>query len=535
MSVRPALFSRVVFACVVFACSGAVQAQAPSFDERPTGFLTQKTGGMQPDAWQGTSLAQAKRLVAALPAAPRSRALRDLQFKLMVSELTPPAPDNSPPPSLFARKVERLAAMGEGESLNEMVRASGGYADPAVAAIDVNALMMVGERDAACAALKNSALTGLFATRAAVTCQLVAGDNAGALADVAALRARDAGFAAMVQAAAGSTAPVAAPRGEVDGPAMALMALAHIVPPATLYRSDQPLVIRSLVGQRTLPIATRLDIAERGEALAVIEATRLSELYVEAVKGGVVLPPAMARRAQLVFAVRNAANPKEIMASIAAVYSESRGPMFPTVARASAVGLLSLPPKPEYADVAQEAIRGFLLLGDKQLTQAWTKLALKAAYNSARALNALDRLIPLVAVAGIDDPHHLPAEEINRWYELMRQDDAKGAPLRGYLMLQLLRSSGIDVPAGTTDLPEAPPPGVRLVSPPAATMQALQAAGAAHRRAEAALLASAAIAETSLADLHPAAVAAIVRALIAAGEDQAGRLFAIEVAIARGL
>ena len=62
---------------------------------------------MPPDAWSGTSLGTAKRLVAALPAAPRSRALRDLQFKVMVSELAPPAPDNSPPPSLFARKVER--------------------------------------------------------------------------------------------------------------------------------------------------------------------------------------------------------------------------------------------------------------------------------------------------------------------------------------------------------------------------------------------------------------------------------------------
>jgi len=520
---------------ILITFAGTVWAQTPTFDDRPTGFLVQKTGGMQADAWQGTSLGQAKRLVAALPAAPRSRALRDLQFTVMVSELTPPAADGSPPPSLFSRKVERLAAMGEGESLNEMVRASGGYADPAVAAIDVNAMMMVGEREGACAAMKASALTGPFAARAAVTCKLVAGDNDGALADVPALRARDPGFVAMVQAAAGASAPPPAPRGEVDGPAMSLMALAHILPPATLYRSDQPLMIRALVGQRTLPIATRLDIAERGEALAVIEATRLSDLYVTAVKEGAALPPAMARRAQLVYAVRNAANPQQIMTSIAAVYDESRGPLFPTVARASAVGLLALPPKPEYAGVAQEAIRGVLLLGDKRLTGAWTKLALKAAYNSARALNALDRLIPLIAVAGIDNPHHLPAEEINRWYETIRQDDAKAAPLRGYLMLQLLRASGIDVPANGTDLPEAPPAGVRLVSPPAATLQALQTAGAAHHRAEASLLASNAIGETALADLHPAAVATIVRSLIVAGEDQAGRLFAIEVAIAHGL
>ena len=41
--------------------------------------------------------------------------------------------------------------------------------------------------------------------------------------------------------------------------------------------------------------------------------------------------------------------------------------------------------------------------------------------------------------------------------------------------------------------------------------------------------------ETELADLHPAAIAAIVSALRDVGEGQAGRLFAIETAIAHGL
>ena len=91
----------------------AVWAQGAGFDDRPTGFLSVRTGGMPADAWAGTSLGTAKRLVSALPAAPRSRALRDLQFKVLVSELNPPPADGSPPPSLFSRRVDRLAAMGE--------------------------------------------------------------------------------------------------------------------------------------------------------------------------------------------------------------------------------------------------------------------------------------------------------------------------------------------------------------------------------------------------------------------------------------
>jgi hypothetical protein len=101
-------------------------------------------------------------------------------------------------------------------------------------------------------------------------------------------------------------------------------------------------------------------------------------------------------------------------------------------------------------------------------------------------------------------------------------------------MLELLRATGT-LPAGATALPEAAPAGARAISPPAASLQALQAAAAGRRRAETALLGSIAIGEIALIDLHPGAVGAIVRAVREAGEDQAARLFAIEVAIAYGL
>jgi hypothetical protein len=317
---------------------------------------------------------------------------------------------------------------------------------------------------------------------------------------------------------------------------MMMLDLAYVQPPPTLLRSTQPPIIRSLVAHRTLPMATRIDIAERGEALAIIEATRLGDLYLEAVRDGAKLPPATARRARLVAAARNATNPDEVMRSIAAVYGEARGsPLFPTIARASAAGLLNLPAKPQFANVAQEAMRGFLLLGDKQQAQTWTRLALNAAYNNARAAIALDRLMPLVAIAGIDDPKRLPPAEVNRWYEIIRDDDPARAMLRGYLLLELFRATGIDVPTGTTNLPETPPGNVRLTMPPAAALQALVNAAAGRRRAETALLASIAAAETPLNDLHPAGIAAIVQALRQVGEDHAARLFAIETAIANGL
>ncbi|MPZ33374.1 MAG: hypothetical protein GEV13_20680 [Rhodospirillales bacterium] len=489
-----------------------VVAQSANFDDRPTGFLTATTGGMPSNAWAGTSLATAKRLVTALPNAPRSRALRDLQFKVLVSQLTPPPPDGSPPPSLFMRKVEKLAAMGEAESLNEMARNAGGHADPAVASTVANGLMLAGERHGACAIVRQWQLTEPFSGRAQAACRLLDGDTAAARA-------------ANLQAGQ-----------PIDGPALMAIDLMHAKVPANVLRNTQPPIVRALVGLKPLPIATRIEIAERGEALAIIEATRLGDLYLEALRDGASLPPAVARRARMVAAARSASNPGEIVNSIAAAYGEARGsPLFPTIARASAAALINLPAQPQFANVAQEAMRGFLLLGDKLQAQAWIRLALSAVSNNARAIIALDRLVPLAAVAGIDDAKRLTIGEINRWYEVTRDDDPARAPLRGYLLLELLRATGFDLPPRSTDLPDAAPGGARLVMPATAKLQALVNAAAGSRRAEAALLAPIAAGETPLNELHPAAIAAIVQALRQVGEDYSARLFAMETAIAYGL
>jgi hypothetical protein len=393
-----------------------------------------------------------------------------------------------------------------------MVRNAGGYADPAVAATVVNALMLAGERQSACAIVRQSPLPEPFSGRAQAACRLLDGDAAAAQA-------------ANLQSAQ-----------QVDGPALMAIDLKHAPVPANVLRNNQPAIVRALVGLKPLPIATRIEIAERGEALAIIEATKLGDLYLEALRSGAALPAAIARRAQMVAAARNASNPTEMVNSIAAAYGEARGsPLFPTIARASAAALINLPAQPQFANVAQEAMRGFLLLGAKLQAQAWVRLALGAVSNNARAIIALDRLVPLAAIAGIDDAKQLTIGEINRWYEVTRDDDAARAPLRGYLLLELLRSTGFDLPPKSTDLPDKPPGNVRLVMPPAASLQALVNAAAGGRRAETALLAPIAAAETPLNELHPAAIATIVQALRHVGEDYSARLFAMETAIAYGL
>ena len=304
-----------------------------------------------------------------------------------------------------------------------------------------------------------------------------------------------------------------------------------------MLRNTQPSIVRALVGLKALPIATRIEIAERGEALAIIEATKLGDLYLEALREGAALPPAVARRARMVAAARNASNPTEMVNSIAAAYGEARGsPLFPTIARASAAALINLPAQPQFANVAQEAMRGFLLLGAKLQAQAWVRLALSAVSNNARAIIALDRLVPLAAIAGIDDAKQLTIGEINRWYEVTREDDPARAPLRGYLLLELLRATGFDLPPRSTDLPDSAArrraPGDAGRRPACRRWSTPPPAVAAPRRRCSRRSRPARRRSTSFI---PPPLATIVQALRQVGEDYSARLFAMETAIAYGL
>ena len=72
-------------------------------------------------------------------------------------------------------------------------------------------------------------------------------------------------------------------------------------------------------------------------------------------------------------------------------------------------------------------------------------------------MNALDRLMPLAAVAGIDNPKRLPPSEVNRWYEVMRQDDPEPRAAARLSAARAVPRHRYRPAAGCTDLPETAP------------------------------------------------------------------------------
>ncbi len=203
--------------------------------------------------------------------------------------------DGSPPPSLFVRKVEKLAAMGEAESLNEMVRNAGGYADPAVASTVANALMMAGEKDSACPIVRGNKLTEPLRAAPTPPASWWPATPPGAGRAGCARRCK------LVETAAEGLPPTGAAACQLDGPAMVTLDLT-LRPGAgkrCLRTTQPPLIVRALVGASRRcrsprgsrsPNAARRWPSSRRPSWATSISRRCAT--------GAALPPAIARRAR---------------------------------------------------------------------------------------------------------------------------------------------------------------------------------------------------------------------------------------------
>ena len=137
------------------------------------GLVDTRSAGIPGWTWHGTSMAAARVLIADLPAAPQSRVLRDLQFRLLTAAATPPRPDGAVP-LLCSLRIGELAAMGEAENADELLRLGKGGEGPMTSRLVTEALMRVRQRDSACARVQSAGehLGETWWREAAIVCHL---------------------------------------------------------------------------------------------------------------------------------------------------------------------------------------------------------------------------------------------------------------------------------------------------------------------------------------------------------------------------
>ncbi|MGE0154443.1 MAG: hypothetical protein AB7R90_17640 [Reyranellaceae bacterium] len=506
--------------------------QLAPVDNASIGIVDPAAAGLPADMWRGTDRAAALALIEALPGAPRSRILRDLQFRLLTMIATPPLGANPPGKDFVAARIARLSDMGEFEAVGQMTQAAGPMSGDAAQRLNIENQLVAGDAKTACATPMAQNSPDPFWTKLLILCQVVAGQGAQAMLNVDLLRERgvsDTGFYVAVDYALGTRSTKPPANIGTDTLSQALLRAANPKAGGTLGNDTPPAQLRQIAANTAAPLAMRIEAAERGEALGVMDPRHLLELYQAGADAPGLSAPAK-RRAQAVRDALKAAELGEKVKAMQAAFRAAEGSaLFTTMARVLGEQLVKIFPEHKTAPMAADTTRAFLALNDFSRAVEWYYTVAGGATIDPQYEAPTVQLWPVMQLA--DNVGSIPWEPgfLAKWQTQNARQPR--AAQRAAVLAALLMALGEPVDRAEFN----PPAATGFAQPPQAVLARLGQSAQQGRVAATLALAIQAGGETSLTQLAPATLAGIVQALRQAGQPDVARRFAVEVALAHAL
>ena len=537
-----------------------------ALDTDAVGTLGDARGGLGVDMWNGTTRALVERLLPQLPATTRSRAARSLMRRLLLTTASPPVGDGGRV-SLVALRVERLAAMGDVDGVDALLRAAPArLSDPDLARAAVNNRLLLYDFAGACGDVDGVAAnySNPFWQKTLILCQALAQEFAQATLGLDLLREdggdSDAIFFSIIETlTSGGDVSIESP-GQASVLNLALLRAVGSQVPGWLVDASAPGMLRTIALSPNADLASRLSAARRAEAIGALETEALASLYVgigfaadeitSAFDGDVdqVRAPALQYLAALDQTVPAARAEALRRGWQSARVRDDIG----TATRLGLPLLLELTPSAELAWFAGDAGRA-LLFGDRvDAALAWYQIAQREAVFDDDVVATEALLWPLIALAA--DPEVMAGDllltraqtadiaalvawdeaRFERWRAASGARDAAALTRRTGLLLSLFDALGIVDGSGrwAALLEDAPRVGSAL--PPAAVLFALDDAAGAGRTGEAALFALLALGSEVPGAMHPVVLHRVVGALRQVGLAADARALAVEAALTAG-
>ncbi len=369
-----------------------------TIDLEAVGTLDSGNGGLGSDMWRGSKLHVVLRFMSRLSDQIDSPSLRELAGRLLLSAAVPPAGRvKSESDSLLKLRIEHLAALGQIEGLEELLRVvPERNADEAIQRARVEAYLLAGNADQACRSVRNVVGQGkqsLYWQKALVFCQIHAGEMAGAALGVGLLREQSSGdedtFIALAEAASGGASDIPV----VGNPSVFELSILQRLDVSLADETAQeihPGMLFAMARSPDLELERRIEVAEEAVALGVLPAADLGQLYTQ-----VEIPEAdlaafrsravewdgsRARALRYQAAMADAASAKDQVDMIAAALDAAPSPQdYLAVARLYEPVLLILEPTAELSDFTATAGQALFALGRFQKAEAWMALARQEA------------------------------------------------------------------------------------------------------------------------------------------------------------
>lgn len=540
---------------------GIVIDRLRALDPNAIGLLDPDKEGLGQGLWQVSERARLEALLAGMPGDLQSATLRRLARRMLLSRAAPPKVEAAAAetaieeggaavvaPRFLSLRIGRLLAIGEVENLHRLLGSVPRMIDDeGIQRARAEVGFLRGDLDGGCREVRNGVTAHVahpYWQKALVLCQLVTGERAQAQLGLSLLQERgiegdEAAFLALFDALSS---------GEADaGEAVPAEAIAEPLPFAALQSvglapgegfvetAPAGLLVAAALSDKT-PLAMRIAAAERAVALGVLEREYLAEAYGEASFGAEALLASdeagfegaelRALRYQRI-ARREEPGSRARALREALSAAESAGlyrAMLPLVLDEFA----KVPVQGGLAWFAGTAGRALYAAGRIEAAGAWYQLARDQAVRNSAARIATSALWPYFRLSG--GPTFSQGDPVATWREGLGEavDDTAAMRWEALLRAGLVGLNPGQSPAAGN--PTASEDGVEN-----ADLIALKAASGDGRRGETLLITLGLIGAVPPADYEPAALEAVLAALVRSGLDGEARALAIEAMVANGL
>jgi len=501
-------------------------------DTDSIGVLTAEQGGFGTSMWQGTRRSLVEALLPRLPVDTGSRAMRDLMRRLLLSAAGAPEGELEPG-SLVALRARMLLAMGDFGGVEGLLAAtSARAADPDLAQIRVDALLLTGDNAGACTIAEDRIGEGssVFWQKALIFCQALAGEHDKAAVGVALLGEMgevDPAFVTLVAALAGEPGRIES----LPDPTplhLAMARAAKVMLPADVVTSEDLAILRVVAVAPNASAEVRLAAADRAQAAGALAADTLRQLYAAAGE-----PSAAAAKNDPLaraLAYRTAVAGETPTARAEAVERALQAGREQGRYGATALVYLPLvegiPTSPESMFFAPEAIAALLVAGKLEAAEEWYAALTANADVDPQAGAALLATLPLAHLAWAADSEGWDTADLAAWWSSIR--DSTDAGERATRVYILLEATGAAVPEPLWEPLLAGTGRSTVAMPSAALLNRLASSAVAGRTGETVLLALSALGEGGPSATDSATLGEVVRSLGAVGLEHEARALALE-------
>ncbi|WP_114087579.1 antifreeze glycopeptide [Thalassospira profundimaris] len=387
-------------------------------DAESVGILDRDSGGLGVDMWTGTSREMAARLIDALPDHPGSRAMRNLERRLLLSIAA--APDDHKNISLLAHRVAKLQAIGAYGDVARLINASAHDKLSAdLAEAQVNALLVTGLLDDACAAIESygNQFDTPFWLKAAAYCQLRAKNNTSATFTTDLVREvegeKDKLFFALnraIRTGSNVSPDLLVNLRPLD---VAMLELTKQgLPAGKLQNADAPTLI-AFVKSANTATALRLEAARLAEQRGFITTDELASTYMSVTFTSAELANVLddasedspAREYAKLYQAAAKSDVPAVRAEILAhMYDNGRNNGdYGQIARLCASLLEDIPINNDFAWFATDALAAAIYSNDLELAGGWLAQAKASANDDNSIESRLIVLYPAIVLAGLED------------------------------------------------------------------------------------------------------------------------------------